>query len=449
VQQTPITIGETAGHTQALTAATLRNLKIDTFAARVATPEPDYGPLNRPQSAVFGSAMTLGMEFTTAGSWACQVAANRYATKYYWNASRSSWQITTDDQVATFWTGWGSAQTFEAIAVQLGTENILNQHRSATDTWNGLLGLLEGTFAQAVFIPPTGNSYATAKFTPPTTGTATCVIDGYSFLATFRVDAATTVLDLINLINLNGTVTALVTPTLDSNALLLTAVAPGPAGNGITTTSNNANGAGWYYNLPATSGGAFATCVVAGTSFNAIFNTDANTTLGDLLALISADAPTMALVTPVVDSVNHIMVFTAVARGSGGNAITLTTNLVNGARVGLNAYNYPPTTHLSGAVDGALAKAIPIILVCNLPPMGDDIANYNASVETQRLAFNTLASNWCTANAGAGAVLVDTDVALRLSSDHTKIDPTYLATSNFLNDAGQTVLYGLLNPLLP
>jgi hypothetical protein len=46
-------------------------------------------------------------------------------------------------------------------------------------------------------------------------------------------------------------------------------------------------------------------------------------------------------------------------------------------------------------------------------------------------------------------VLADFDVALRNGADHTKIDPAYLAGTESINDAGQTVLYTLVDGLVP
>ena len=56
-----------------------------------------------------------------------------------------------------------------------------------------------------------------------------------------------------------------------------------------------------------------ADCVINGTTFPAPFNTDADTTINDLIALIEADAPTIALVTPVL--FNHTMVLIVVTAG--------------------------------------------------------------------------------------------------------------------------------------
>ena len=80
---------------------------------------------------------------------------------------------------------------------------------------------------------------------------------GVSFTATFSVNADTTVNNLITLIHANTGVMGLVTPTLSAHKLLLTAVDIGTAGNGITTTSNAANGAS--FSAATTTGGLSST----------------------------------------------------------------------------------------------------------------------------------------------------------------------------------------------
>lgn len=72
-----------------------------------------------------------------------------------------------------------------------------------------------------------------------------------------------------------------------------------------------------------------ADCVINGVTFPAPFNTNADTTVNDLIALIEANAPTSALVT--VALVAHKMVVTAKAIGTSGNGITTTTNGDDGA----------------------------------------------------------------------------------------------------------------------
>ena len=94
---------------------------------------------------------------------------------------------------------------------------------------------------------------ATSIFTPPTSSTATAVINGVSFTATFATNPDTTVNNLIALIEADPATIALVQVKLVAHQMVVEALAQGTGGNGITTTSNNANGAS--FNLPATAGG--------------------------------------------------------------------------------------------------------------------------------------------------------------------------------------------------
>lgn len=133
-----------------------------------------------------------------------------------------------------------------------------------TNMWPGAGGATS-RLGSTVHTEAVGFVQATSTYTPPTAATATCVIGGHSFLATFDTDANTTVNNLIALIGLNPTVTALVTCTLVAGEMLVTAVALGSTGNGITTTTDGANGAA--FSDPTTVGGVSS---VAGTAYTII-----------------------------------------------------------------------------------------------------------------------------------------------------------------------------------
>jgi len=122
--------------------------------------------------------------------------------------------------------------------------------------WPGAFGATS-RLGSAVHTQDVGYYPAISTFTPPTSATATCVISGHSFTATHHTDADTTVNDLIALIQANPTVSALVTVTLVSHKMQVTAKALGASGNGITTTSNNANGASFDH--ASTQGGISST----------------------------------------------------------------------------------------------------------------------------------------------------------------------------------------------
>ncbi len=112
-----------------------------------------------------------------------------------------------------------------------------------TNLWPGAGGAMS-RLGSTVQTENVGYTYAVGLYTPPTTATATCVIGGISFTATFVTNADTTVNNLITDIHANVTTNALVTVTLTAaHKMLVTAKALGTAGNAITTTSDAANGA--------------------------------------------------------------------------------------------------------------------------------------------------------------------------------------------------------------
>ncbi len=97
-----------------------------------------------------------------------------------------------------------------------------------------------------------GSTFGHSVYTPPTAGTATCVISGVSFTATFNTNATQTVADLMLLIQANSTINALVR-LVGGTTMDVIARQPGTAGNGITTTTNGANGAS--FSAASTAGG--------------------------------------------------------------------------------------------------------------------------------------------------------------------------------------------------
>ena len=74
-----------------------------------------------------------------------------------------------------------------------------------------------------------------------------------------------------------------------------------------------------------------ATCVIAGVSFNCVFNTNATTTIANLKVLIQANATVMALVSL---GGTTTLILTAKQPGALGNTVTTTTNGVSGASWG-------------------------------------------------------------------------------------------------------------------
>ena len=152
--------------------------------------------------------------------------------------------------------------------------------------------------------------WASRSSVPPASGTATCVIGGHSVNAVFSVDAHTTVTNLVATLNGTPAIAALVTAYAYNGPqssftwiVQIFAVAQGTSGNGITVATNGVGGASWYTGFPATGttfGGQDVTLTISGVQFIANWDTDADTTVNNLITLITADAPTLALVTPTL-----------------------------------------------------------------------------------------------------------------------------------------------------
>ena len=106
----------------------------------------------------------------------------------------------------------------------------------------------------------------------------------------------------------------------------------------------------------------------------------------------------------------------------------------------------PNGYHLSNGADGAIQLGVPTIIICTIPPIFP--ASYTAPLDTERDTCNTSIRAYAAAHGGDGVVLADLDVTLRDAGNHAIYNPAYLAT-NALNDAGNTAVFGVLDPLLP
>ncbi len=397
-QQTPIQVGQHLGGTEQLTVATIRRIEVDTQLSQVVYYEQDAGPQpGNTIAAIFGDQMTLGLNgASTAGGFATQIANNRYGTIYYWLPATTNATVLSDI-LPQFWQQWGGAQTFAGMCVMAGFNDCLNGSLGAT-VWAALELMLNGTPATATFNPPVQNTYAFSEYIPPTAGTASCVIDGINIPCTFSVDAFTTVNNQVAAIQANGTLNSLFTVsngggTPVGTAVLMYSKLPGFQGNAYTVSTDGVGGAFFFEPGGFFTGGANATITIQGVLFNSYFDTDANTTVNDLITLINASGPTAALVTPSL--VSGQLLLTAVASGTGGNAITVSSNNVDGA--GLVIANHQSGTLLNG-VNGAIQNGINPIILCTVPPFGQ-APGYSAGKEIQRNALNTLIQRlrrgWC------------------------------------------------------
>jgi hypothetical protein len=456
-QQTPIYIGQNSGGTELLTSATLRSFQLDENPAKAITIEQDAGPqAGQDESAFFGEDLILGSRAGAAGlgGWAQQIAEAKYTggPTYYWFAARSG--LRTATLLSEFWVDWGQFQDFSAIVIQCGYWDLLLDSATGAATWAPLLSMLEGVEASIAFIPPTKNTNAWAEFVPPTAATSTCIINGVTVVSTFNTSAQQTAIDTAALINANGSLNTLVTATGQQEVhgnwiVFVEAKTPGFAGNGLSTATNGANGSFWF---PGTSllSGANAQLVItpsggSAQTFDVVFDTDADTTVNNLIADIAANPTTNAIVTGTLAS--HQCVITANAVGLAGNDIGMESKY--GAQFNNSfANDLPPVTTLQGGADGARGK-VPSIILSNCIPFGD-APGYSAGKNTQRGNFNTLVSAYAGAHGGDGVALADCESTVWDAGDHTKVDPTMLAADNeTLNDTGHAALEALIGPMLP
>lgn len=459
VQQPTIYVGQKYDGSQALVNATLRDLKYDRLLSQAITNIQDGGPQAMPLSAFFGDQMTIGWASTGVSAFASRIANSRYGTVYYYLAAYgfppayvTDNQLTHPGIATTFWNGWGGTKTLTNMCLMGGFNDILNGV-SAADTFASIDGILNGFAATGFFTPPVSiSTYPTLNYTawcvwhPQTAGTATIVINGITFNTPFVTDAQTTATNLANAINANGTLAAIVTasPLLFQGQnvwyTLVQANVGGSAGNGIiTTTTTTANGAYWYpadFGPPDIAFGLDATVTINGVEFITNWDTDANTTIANLITRINTSAPTLALVTPT--NTGSQLKLTATANGYAGNAITTISN-------GISHELWTTGGTLTGGADGAIQTGVPNIILCTVPPFGDN-PGYTAGKETQRASLNSSISGFV----GAGVTIADVDVTLRDPAHHTKILPAYLAADNTNPNAiGHTALFTLLAPLLP
>ena len=484
-------IGERWDTSQALTLATLRNLKLDRQAFQAITIEPDAGPQTGMSiGAFFGDDYCMGVGCSTdAGSFASQLAGTKYmaGTWYYHVAVQNEFRAELEDNepfgpgggvvdgfLSRFWSPWGALQTnIDTAVVCLGTNDLLLAGDSAANVWTSMQKMLEGVAAALVWVPATVNYAALNEFNPPTAGTATCVIGIYSVNVTFNISPKQTCIDLAATIN--GTVglqdlveavdfqqppdpippvftdPTITNPILDDGnssggqQTVLVLVKPGAFtganGNGIACSSDGVGGA--YWGSPVTFLGQSSEITIAGETLNADFVVDADTTVNAIISLMAANPTINALVTGTLES--HNLKVTANAVGSAGNAIPLAGQNCTG----LGGWQTLLTRdkHLENGYDGLTQTGVTAIVLCNIPPFGD-ASGYTAGKNTERLALNVLIANWVTANPGL-AQLADFDGTLVDGGDPTKINAAYLASNQWINDTGQTALVGLVGPLLP
>ena len=415
-QQTPIYWGEHAGGTEVLATSTMRNARVAVDPAYAIVYEQDIGPqAGSTESAIFGDMWAFGEGATTSPSWATQIADARYPTGYYWMPVKRAMYI-TQDIGPDFWKNWGGNQSaLQSICIAAGLNDIAVGGYSSTTVFASFTAILEGGPALCTVSPPQFNyqSWIILYNNLVSWGAGfTVTIDGVTFPLTFTTDEDTSWNNLANAINASSPTNTLVTAVFHAStgfthaSVVLNGLPLGSAGNAITI--GVAGGTNVYPPGSTTMvGGVNATVTIEGTTFEMPFDTDAATSVNDVVALILADGPTTALVTP--SNVGNHLSLIAVTAGLAGNAITVTTDSIGGAHVdGDSLYS----STLLGGFDGAIQKGIPNIVVTTVPPFGDSLF-YTAPKEAERVTYNGLVAAYATAHSGDGVVLADVDLTMR------------------------------------
>jgi hypothetical protein len=486
--------GERFDSSQALTIATMRNRKIDSRSFQAVTIEPNAGPKAGQTNNVFiGDDFTLGNSALSpsTGSYASQLAGTKYASTFYYymlcdQGIRGALLTSPDPNHPTSiipgifdrgFVPWAANQLFQAVVVQLGFQDILYFNRTAADIWATMQPMLEGAFASGTWDPADRFDNAFGDYYPPSAGTDTVTINGVSFPVVFNTSIHQTNLDFCAYVNAHFSSFLFAEPlqmppapfapneiwnnryfspagggTGGLEYSIIVSTSPrGPAANGLyNTLSAGVNGANWGGWNVIQGAAQNSTIIIDNIPLDASFHTDAVTTANDIIARMAANTTINALVVGSVTGANKLKV-TARTIGNVGNTIPVS---------GSNAWTPneetswldlgPPQffNFLKGGFNGVIQTAASVIVVCTVPPFGDD-PGYSSGKEAERNALNALIAAWVTAHAGAGAVLADFDLTLRDPSNHNKILPAYLASTQYINDAGHTALVGLVGPLLP
>jgi hypothetical protein len=499
--QSPTYFGQRYDGSQIMTLATGRNEKLGKTIPGVITYEPDSGPGVMTHCVIFGDEFTVGYgAVTTAGSYASQIAGARYGSSFYdivadiyrsgalgSYADPNHPSTTVPGLYTRAFLNWGVNQTLSTVVVQLGFCDILYYNQTATTIWATMLPMLEGAKAAAEWITCDRNDNAFGFFVPPTSGSASVTIGVagggpvYPFTVTFNTSIHQTNLDFAAAINATSGLNTLIYATQFQQPPQSTPLAiwnnryfSGSNGTGgfdgvvivtlrphqgalgdyyITTLTDGANGASWT-GWTSTQTGNNSVAIIEGVNFDADpFGGSVAATTANIVSQINGSSVASAVTASSVSGGTRVKV-EANTVGSAGNSISVSgNNIWPPTNPGFFGWDLPLSQpfaqrHLIGGVTGILQTGATNIVVCNVPPMGNSTA-YTTAKNTERLALNTLISNWVTANAGSGAVLADFDVTLRDSSAHNNLNPAYLTGDHYINDAGQTALYTLMNPLLP
>ena len=475
-----IYVGQRWDGSNALTLATLRNLKIDQVASRCVTIESDMGPGTQDQAVLLGDRMTLGIGSTAGnGGWGTQKSVASYGTTYYHMASLWSASVIAGrgfgDTFEDIWKYWGGASTapsLVAACVMIGQMDIsgIAMHgvpQTAADVWAKMQLMLDGSPGSATWTPPTSISTPREQrawiicATPRdgAVGTGNFTINGTSGfsvayttsnqhtadLLAAQLSASSPVSSVFNIWVAEGH------PGTNDYAVFLQVKVPGTSGNGLVCSTDGGGGSFYYGSVggfpqvgttASTYGGLDTLVSINGRNFVANFDTDADTTVNNLIAAIVADGPTNAIVTGTL--VSHKMLLTANGVGWVTNYSTVGSNDVNGA-----FWDSGTQGMLLGGSNGVTQTSAATV-VCTVPPFGAYV-DWTSGIEAQRVALNILIR----AYTGTGVTIYDLAASSASGGvadplDATKLDPTFdYGDGISLNDAGHTQVLTNLGALLP
>jgi len=463
-QPATVYVGERSDTTNPLTIASIANLKMDRTPARVYSFEQTIGPGLQLQAALFGDDWVTGQGASASSPWSAQVINNKYGTTYYWMPNKQA-QLTGPFGLGTTlwqpWAGTSSSLSLSAVVIMCGWYDCLNSVPAAT-TFAGLQAIVEGGPASATWNPPTSGTTPTdqrsfAIVQVNSSGTSVLTIDGHNINMVWQGSFAATTAFVVNAINTTPATDAIVTATAQAadptqKTLIINTNVIGTAGNGMVISTDGVGGSGVYGDLGTGPGFALSaktfdgtdnTVTISGQTFVCNFDTDVTTTINNLVTAITGSSLNATL---AAANAGTTMSLTARTNGTAGNTVRLSGTGFNTSGA-VPAWSNPVTAnavHMDGGFNGAISLGATTILVCNVPPFGTN-SSYSAGKDAIRVTLNGLIGGY----AAAGVTIVDLDLLVRDAGAHQNINPAYDAGNGYPNDACQTAIYGLIQPLLP
>ena len=465
-QPAHITIGQRSDASNPLTTATIRNLKIDRLLSRVKSSDSAIGPGVKPQGVFIGGQWTVGFSSSSGeGGFATRLAEIRYSTFYYWMCNNGGNKNLIDPLfhegiLDSLWKPWGGSATappLQVAVLELGFNDIVAGH-SAADTWAGILQVLEGSPGTVTWSPPIRSpNQAVAYGTSPLSGSAALTIGGFSISFPFITDRLTSINAFIVAMAADVSINAIMTgvPYIDANSgnwqIKFVAQQPGSAGSGIVLTTDGGGGQLLYGDVggqPAVAPSVQTfpvpddTVTFGAYTFVVNFDTDATTTVDNLVADIAAD-PVASIVFTGTNTGLGTMLLTTNYNSYTANSVKISSNAAAEYAPGTGPFQLGQVT-LAGGSNGLITSGVGTILLCNVPPIGTT-AGYNGGKETQRGLLNTSINGY----SGAGVTVMDLDLVMRDPSAHNNLLPAYDLGGGLPNDDGHTAVFNFLASSVP